>query len=214
MTTLAMDTALVQPVVADFLAVEVLLPFYSLRLIRGASEVRFSDGRLFKGEDDTYGTLGGLQAITEGLGTEAPTTRFVIYPPTRTAAAQLNLPGNQGSEFTLWYGVMDVDTGAVLGTEQLMWGYLNQPRFSGAKKMAVEMDVSSVLDAMFNNEEGQRLNHEFQTKVFPGDMGLEFVVDVERKEPWGSEAASPPIVSAAGAGYATGLSGLNFRGGM
>lgn len=209
MTSPAFDSAIIQPVVADFLAVEVLLPFKELRLMNGASMVRFPAdatypaGRLFVGEDPDYGTLGALEAVTEGLGTQSPTMRLTILPPTRSAAAQLNLPSNQDSEIRLFYGVMNLETGAVIGVEQLFWGALNQPRYVGGKKaMAVEFDVASALEALFAVEEGQRLNHAFQTSAFPTDMGLEYVVDVERKLPWGSVADRPPLVSAAGGGYA------------
>jgi hypothetical protein len=129
--------------------------------------------------------------------------RFAIRPPTRVAAAALNAPSNQGSEMNLWYGTLDVDTGVLIGAERLFWGKLNQPRYAAGKGpvMTVEMDVNSALAALFATEEGQRLNHAFHTKYAPGDNFLEFVVDVERKLPWGSEAQRPPLVSAANGGY-------------
>ena len=212
MTTPAMDFALEQPFVPDFAAVEVRLPFYTLRLLAGGSQVTFMVPDLltdipapqtFFGEDEVYGTLGSLEATSEGLGTVSPKMRLAINPPTHAAAAQLNLPTNQMAQTRLWYGVLNPETGEVIGTELQFWGFLNQPRFIGGQQnRAVEYDVSSVLDFLFANDEGQRLNHQTLTKAFPGARGLEYVSDIERTLPWGSDAARSPLISAANGNYA------------
>ena len=192
------------PVVIDFTAVEILLPFYSLRLMTGASMVRFPDARVFVGEDPTYGRLGAVETMSEGLGTQAPTCRMTIQPPTRVAAAALNDPANQESIVRSWYGCCDIDTGELIAIEPLFFGGLNQPRYSSGKApMSVEYDCASGVEILFSNEEGLRLNHATQTLAFPDDYGLEYGTAVERKLPWGSEAGRPPLVSAAGGGYAT-----------
>jgi hypothetical protein len=212
MTTPDMDFALSQPLVPDFVAVEVVLPFYTLRLLDGASRVTFPvqnivtgvvEDATFVGEDATYGTLGGLESVSEGLGTSSPKLRFVIRTPTLTAAAQLNLPTNQGSPIRMWYGVVHPEYGNVIPSpEELFWGELDQPRFVGGRRArAVEYDVSSAMELLFAAEEGQRLTHAFLQSYAPGAMGLEYVVDVERQLPWGSDVARPPLVSAANGGY-------------
>lgn len=217
MTTPAMDFALEQSFVPDFLAVEVQLPFYTLRLIDGASQLDMPVPDLltgvetvqtFRGEDPTYGTMGAMDATTEGLGTNAPTMRMVVRCPTLAAAAQLNLPTNQDANVRMWYGVVNYETGAVLGVELLFWGWLNQPRFAtAANQRDVEFDVASAMELLFDNNEGQRLNHQTLTKAFPGARGLEYVSDIERTLPWGSDAARSPLISAAGGGYTGGGGG-------
>lgn len=225
MTTPQMDAALAKSVVPDFVALEIVLPFYTLRLIDGASRVTFPVQNMdtgvtapatFVGEDATYGTMGGLEAASEGLGTSAPKMRFSINCPTNAAAAQLNLPSVQGSNVRMWYGVIDYATGAVVPSpEELFWGQLDQPRFVGGRRArAVEFDTSSAMELLFNADEGQRLNHAFLTSYAPADMGLEYVVDVERQLPWGSEAGRPPLVSAAGGGYNPAAGGGGAGGGM
>ena len=223
MTSPAMDAALGLSFVPDFVAVEVQLPFYTLRLIDGASQLDMPVPDLltgvevmatFRGEDPTYGTMGGMDATTEGLGTSAPTMRMVVRCPTLAAAAQLNLPTNQDANVRMWYGVLNAETGAVVGVDLLFWGWLNQPRFaSAANQRDVEMDISSAMELLFSNEEGQRLNHQTLTKAFPGARGCEYVSDIERALPWGSDAARSPLISAAGGGYYGGGGGFAPGGG-
>jgi hypothetical protein len=224
MTTPEMDFALQRAVVPDFVAVEIVLPFYTLRLLDGASRVTFpvvnqttgvAAPATFVGEDESYGTLGGLESTSEGLGTSAPKLRFVIRTPTLVAAAQLNLPGNQGSAIRMWYGVLDAETGVVVPEPlELFWGQLDQPRFVGGRRArAVEFDVSSAMELLFAAEEGQRLNHAFLQTYAEGARGLEYVTDVERQLPWGSDAARPPLISAAAGGYG-GLGGYTLGGGL
>lgn len=219
MTTPAMDAALSGAVVTDFVAVEVILPFKTLRLLDGGSMVTFpvadpetgvAVNRTFTGEDDTYGVLSGMEGVTEGLGTSAPKMRVVIRPPTLAASAQLNLPGNQGSLFRLWYGCVEQVTGAVvLYPEMLFWGWLDQPRYVGGKDTVpgVEYDVASAMELLFAAEEGQRLNHAFHTRVFPGELGLQYVTEVERQLPWGVDTARSPMISATDGGYSSGGGG-------
>lgn len=222
--TPAMDELLTDGAyVPDFLAVEILLPFTALRLLAGASQVTFPVDDLttgaevpqtFVGESEQYGTIGAIEGSSEGLGTTSPRMRVIVRPPTNAAAAQLNLPTNQMSQVRIWYGVCHPETGVVLGTEQHFWGFMNQPRFvGGARDRAVEYDVSSAMDYLFANEEGQRLNHQTLTRAFPGARGLEYVSDIERQLPWGSDAARSPLISAAGGGYTGGGGGYSGGGG-
>lgn len=213
MTTAEMDTALAAPVVCDFVAVEVILPFYSLRLLDGASQVTWQvphyvngvlESRTFYGEDATYGTMAGMEGVTEGLGTSAPRLRFRINPPTLAAAAQLNLPGNQGSSIRMWYGCVDLATGAVIPDPDLLfWGWLDQPRFVGGvdTPQGVEYDVASAMELLFAAEEGQRLNHAMHLRVFPGELGLQYVNEVERQLPWGVDTARSPMIASTDGGY-------------
>lgn len=224
MTTPAMDTALGQAFVPDFCAVEILLPSGPIRLLAGGSQVTFpvedlatgvAENQTFLSEDPTFGTLGGLESVGEGLGTSAPKMRLGLAPPTHAAAALLNQPINQGASVRLWYGVLNYMTGEVIPSPELLfWGFLNQPRFAGGRQnRAVEYDVASALDSLFANSEGQRLNHQTLTKAFPGARGLEYVSDIERNLPWGSNAARSPLISAAGGGYHNGGTTLPPGGG-
>ena len=216
MTSPAMDAALAAPVIVDFMAVEVALPFATIRLLAGASELKFpvpdpTTGipgavQTFTGEDPVYGTLSSIDGTTEGLGTSSPRLRITLNPPTRVAAAQLNLPTNQNAMVRLWYGCLNVTTGEVIPDPlSLFWGKLDQPRFVGGPTRAhgVEYDAASAMESLFASDEGQRLNHAFHIRVFPGELGLQYVTEVERNLPWGQNVARAAMIAASGGGYDT-----------
>ena len=210
-----MVTALDAPVIVRFFACEIVLPDYTLRLLDGASQVTF-DGRTFVGEDPTYGTLGQVQAITEGLGTEAPRMRMPLYPPTLAACARLNQMDVQGSPVTAWWGVCDPVSGVVLPDPEVMFvGEIDLPKYlRGKGKRAVELDCCSAWEFLFVQDEGQRLNDAHQQTIDPTDRGLEYVSEVERQLPWGADAPRSPMVSSRGStGYGGGGGGGGGRGG-
>lgn len=219
-----LENELSQPSAAVFFAVEVIAPSFTLRLLDGASEVAFSPDRVFRGSDETFGTMGALQAVTEGMGNEAPRMRLEIRPPTRAAAATLNLPENQGSKVRLYFGAVHSVTGAVIPDPELIFfGKLDVPKYMGGKTRRVEFDVFSAWEELFTESEGERLNHAFHTKVFPGERGLEYVSDVERQLPWGADVPKSPAVSSAtgvggggagGGGYGGGVGGSGGSGGL
>lgn len=228
MTTPEMDAALAADVVVDFVAVEIVLPFAVIRLLHGSGQVTFpiTDAldpesvpapATFVGEDPVYGVLSGLDGTTEGLGTSAPRLRFVLTPPTRAAAAQLNLPTNQGWPVRMWYGCVHPFTGVVVPDPvQEFLGMLDQPRFVGGVKRghAVEYDVASAMELLFAAEEGQRLNHAQHLRAFPGELGLQYVSEIERQLPWGADVARSPMIAASDGGYpGTGTGGGGVGGG-
>lgn len=214
--TPALEAALSSPFARAFVALEVLAPSFALRLLDGASEVDFGGGRVFAGSDPAYGTLGQIQAVTEGVGTEAPRMRLEIRPPSLAGAAALALPENQNSEVRLYFGAVHLDTGAVIADPLLIfWGELDVPRYmAGKRSRRIEFDVYSAWERLFADSEGERLNHAFHTKAFPNDRGLEYVSDVERQLPWGADVPkSRAISTATGVGGGTGSGGGGIGGG-
>lgn len=216
-----LEAALGSPFARVFLAVEIIAPSFTLRLLDGASEVDFGGGRIFRGADPTFGSLGQLQAVTEGVGTEAPRMRLELRPPTLAAAAQLALPENQNAAVRLYFGAVHLETGNVIpDPELLFWGDLDVPRYMGSKRARrIEFDVFSAWERLFADSEGERLNHAFHTKAFPADRGLEYVSDVERQLPWGADVPKSRAISTAngvgggGAGGGGGSGGIGGGGG-
>lgn len=217
----ALDDELAKPISMPFAALEVLAPTFSLRFLDGASEVTFPVPdpvtdvpalQTFKGSDDTFGTMGALRAMTEGLGMEAPRMRIEIRPPTLTAAATLCLPTNQGSLVRLFIGAIHLETGAIIETSVEFIGKLDVPRYMGGKARRVEYDVFSPWELLFAESEGDRLNDAKHREAFPLERGLEYVTDVERQLPWGGDVPkSPAISSTQGTNYGGG--GTGFGGG-
>lgn len=227
MTSPALDAALAEPIAAVFAAIEIHAPTFTLRLLDGASEVTFpvedavtgvSAPATFKGSDPDLGTLGTLRSMSEGIGTEAPRLRLELRPPTRTAAATLNLPSNQGALVRMWFGAVNLIDGSVIEPSLEFLGNLDVPKYMGGKARRIEYDVFSPWESLFAEAEGDRLNHENHTRAFPLERGLEFVSDVERQLPWGADVPRSPMISTAqgvsgGGGYNPGGGGGSTAGG-
>lgn len=206
MTSPALHAALIAPVVHVFFAVEAIAPTFTLRLIDGASEVTFPvpdpetgelENQTFKGSDETLGALGALETITEGLGNQAPRLRLYLRPPSLAAAATLMAPTNQGARVRMWFGALDLTTGAVIDPEEVFTGEVDVPRYTGGRERRVEWSVFSAWEYLFTDGEGERLNHAQHIKAFPGEMGLEWVSDIERQLPWGGDVPKSRAVSSA-----------------
>lgn len=182
-----------------FVALQIDLPDESLRLVDGAGELVWG-GETFVGLDDTYGALGGLDALSDGVDGEAPRLLITLLPHRNTATADLAAPGAQGSKVQIWFGVINVVTGAVVGEPFLVFvGELDVPVVrSGAGGRTLEYEVVSVWERFLEQQEGVRLNNAFHQFLWPGELGLEYATEVQRQLPWGSDAPRPSVVKDAG----------------
>lgn len=192
----AFDSALQQPGVVLFVAVEILLPGYNLRLLDGAGVVTF-DSKTFVGRDATYGALGAATDYGDGVDDEAPSLTLTVLPPTNAAMADLADPTAQGSQVSVWVGALDPATGMVIGDPDLAFiGETDVPtRKVSQGSAALELTIVSVFDRFFDQNEGERLNNGFHQSVWAGELGLEFVSAVQRQMPWGSDAPRPALVT-------------------
>lgn len=178
-----------------FVAVEVQTGGAPMRLLDGSSEVTFA-GRTFRGEDPDYGALALLEPIIDGVGDEAPSVRLTVNPPDAAAAARLAGASMQGRPMLLWIGVINPMTGAVDGDPFLAFaGEVDHPILRvGEGTRSVTLECVSIWERFFEDFEGVRLSNAYHQSVWPGELGLEFVTDVKRSLPWGSDAPRPDVV--------------------
>lgn len=196
MTTLSvgLDTALSGAHVLDFYALQIELPSYTLRLVDGSGFVTF-DGDTYVGEDAIYGTIGSIEPISDGSENTSPRLNIVLLPPTNVAAADLASPAAQGSAVSVWYGAINPATGLVIDTPHLEFiGTLDVATLRVGKGRSLELEVASIWDALFPRDDGARLNAAFHQSVWPGELGFEFVTDVQRQLPWGADAPRPVVI--------------------
>ena len=191
----ALAAALEARSVLMFCAVEVALPSYNLRLLNGPGEVSF-DGRTFHGKDETYGVLGSVEEIADSEDGEAPEITITILPPTMTSAALLASPAAQFSAVTVWVGALDLVTGVVIPDPMVVFaGEVDVPTLTGDETSRVlQYSVTSVFELLFEVDEGANLNNAFHQSVWPGELGFEYVTEVQRQLPWGAEAPRPAAV--------------------
>lgn len=178
-----------------FYALEVTLPSYTLRLCDGAGTVAFGDAS-FPGKDATFGVLAAIEAVGDGLDNQAPALRFVLNPPSASAASALSSPLFQGSPVKLWIGAFDPASGDVVGEPYLLFlGELDVPTLQAAQgSRSVTFDCVSAFERFFDDTEGARLTNAFHQLVWPGETGLEFVVDVQVTLPWMTDLPRPVLV--------------------
>jgi hypothetical protein len=192
----AMETALEGPAALIFLAFEVNLPDGALRLLDGSGEVTFG-GHTFKGADDTFGVVGGLEPFNDGVAAEAPSLQVTINAPTNTAAATLAAADAQGSVVHLWLGVLNPLDMSVIGDPYLLFsGELDQGVVRVSKgARSVTLECVSAWERFFEDDEGIRLNDAWHQSVWPGELGLEFVTETQRQLPWGQDSPTPAVIS-------------------
>lgn len=181
-----------------FCAVQIELPGYTLRLLDGASRLSFMVGgaaATFLGRDPTYGVLGGVSEVVDGVATEAPAITLTLLPKTNAAMAAIASPAAQRSRVMLWVGDVDQVTGVVIGEPELWFiGETNVPTQGvGQNSRALSVTVRSAFSWFLADDEGVRLNNGFHQRCFPGELGLQHVSSVARTIPWGSDAPSASI---------------------
>lgn len=178
------------------------LPIRDVLLCDGGF-VKWGD-KTFEVEDPDFGVLIGFEALTEGVGDEAPAGMLSMATPTTAAAAILSQPGYQGSRVRLWVAEIDEATGAIVGEPDLMVDWqidstrLRCPRGSRTLEIAC---VTRGQRLMLIND-GNTLAPAFHRSLHPGEAGLDNATGLTTDVAWG--AASPPRGVASGGGSSGG----------
>jgi hypothetical protein len=193
MTTMSpeMDAALQADIATIFAAVEIVLPDYTIRLCDGAGVVSF-DGKIFTGQDATYGTLYSVDEIKDGSGDEAPAVTLTLAPASNAAEADISSAAMQGSQVTFWLGVVDPTNGLVVGEPLVVFlGELDIPTLRASdNSLLLDLQISSAFEEFFFNDDGARLSDTFHQSVWPGEKGMSFCVAILHQLYWGSDAPS------------------------
>lgn len=190
-----------QPAVKMSYCLELKLPGYDLRLTDGpfyTFEVDPGSPQTFTSKDATYGTLGGIGQITDGVSEGFPTTDVLILPASNTAVAALSAPQAQRSRARIWQVVLDKVTDQVVGFRRRFKGWSDVPSYSvdeGAKTLSIKLN--SVLAAVRQADEGARLNDGFHQQAWPGERCFEFSSMIEQVDYWGSDTPAAAADNAA-----------------
>lgn len=171
-----------------FGSVEINLPGYDLLLIDGAGELMIGN-RLFVGRDATYGVLDTIKGLVDSVGDKAPALSLGLIPAGTAALAALLSPDVQGSPVTVSIGCIDMQTGWPVSNPYVLFaGELDTAKVSwGTRDRRIEYKVTSVAERFFQIEEGKRLSDTWHQSVWPGELGLSLITDVETYVPWGQK---------------------------
>jgi hypothetical protein len=184
------------PALLVFVAVEIALGSGFLRLVDGSGEVSFA-ARTFVGLDPVFGVLANLEAVTDGMGAEAPALNVGINPPTANAAAILAGEDMQGRSVLVWLGTLNPQTGVVTPDPVLVFvGEVDQGVLNvGTGSRGLALNCVSIWERLFDDAQGVRLSNAYHQSAWPGELGFEYVTAVQRQLPWGSDAPRPNVVS-------------------
>jgi hypothetical protein len=149
-------------------------------------------GQLYQSADDTFGTVAGFEALTEGTGDELPAGTITFLPRDTAAAVELSQPGYQNSRVRLWIGEVDEATGLLVGEPDLLADWQTDKtvlkRSSGTR--AVEMVCVTRSQRLLARNDGNSLSSPAHQRVFPGERGFDNAVGMEVEVAWG--VVAPP----------------------
>lgn len=176
----AILTALAQPEVYPFYAVEMLFDSGAVRLWTGYDD-RTIDGQIYVGTGSLL-TISGLDEVNNLSAKQATITMAGLS--STIVSLSLAEPYQRRACRILW-GVTNVDDFV-----EVFGGYMNT--------MAIEDDantstVTLVVDSKLvelNRPRVRRYTHESQQSRYPGDTFFSFVADLQDKQiPWGRKTA-------------------------
>lgn len=189
--------------------------------LRSGPVLRLCDGGVltwgadsYAAHDPAWGGIGGVEALSEGVGDEIPALGLTIVPVDLAATMAFCAPGNQGSRVRFWIGEVIPATGAVTGTPELMFdGQLDtMDRIADRGSRVIEADVVSTAERLFSINEGNYLNPRFHKLLWPGETGEDNAIGLGVSVAWG---AANPTVSVGGGFDGFGGGGGGFgRGGF
>lgn len=168
--------------------IKIEFPAYDLLLCDGA----FIDwgAERYLSQDPTFGVIGGLETISEGVGEEVPVIELTLLPPGGTPASTLAAPGYQTSRVRFWLAEYDADTGLLDGTPELQLdGQIDQITLSfgpGVRTMAVTVVPNTA--RLLERNIGNSLNSAFHKSAWPGETGHDNADGLGRQVAWGVEA--------------------------
>lgn len=197
-----MDMLNVQAWQADnpfrFIAMQFDLPNGAWRW--ASAEVTFDPGggeALFETEHPDYGFVTGVGLIKDGMVQSALAPDLDLSPATGNGLIALDAA--HGSLWRLWHGLVDPEGGGVIG-EPVQWdmALLNRPRLTqDARRQALRFTSFREDQLILAEEDSPRLTDAFHQRVWPGELGLSQVINVNREV---YVRASPPVKGGAGGG--------------
>lgn len=200
-----MNAAISASEVTIFNALQIILPTMTINLLDKASVVTFPVNGVattFTGLDPVFGSLSSIDPAGSQMGNETPRCSIVLLPPSKEAIGVLTDPNIQGAPVRAYVGVLDQNTGQVVGDPLQFWSGVIDVGYAidDGTSHSVELDTVSVLAKFLTRKEGRRLTVAWQQTHFPGSRGLAFNVAATETPVWGADGIN-------GTGISTGTGG-------
>ncbi|MNQ49566.1 hypothetical protein D3C85_634800 [compost metagenome] len=197
-----MDTSLVaayqQPVPIKCTLVRFDMPGGAICLTDGGFAV-FDAGEgegpeIYFGRHPVYGVLSSVGSIKDGADAQTTRIDIVILPASDVATAALGNPSTQGVRVQWWEGVIDPATGGLMGQPELKFdGEIDKPRLQVGDSWSLTLECGTQAERQLEPNADWRLNHAFHSRIWPGELGLQYVDGVARKNEWRSRPENPGL---------------------
>jgi hypothetical protein len=161
-----------------------------------ADTITLSDGGFTDYAGDTYyskhatfGTIGGMKELTEGIGDEVPALELTLLIPEGVAPGDVTQPGFQRSRVRFWIAEFDVDDGTIVGTPDTLFdGQIDQTTWSTTRELS--MSIVSTAERLFERNIGNSLSDSWHQSVWSGEKGHANATGLAVPVAWGAE--KPP----------------------
>lgn len=149
-------------------------------------------GETYQSVDNTFGTVAGFEALTEGTGDELPAGTVTFLPKNVAAAIDLSRPGYQGARLRMWIGEVDPVTGKLVGSPDLMADWQTDKTVLKRNTGTRSLDIVCVTRSqrLLVRNDGNGLSTAAHQRVFPGERGHDNAVGMDIDVAWGVKA--PP----------------------
>lgn len=145
-------------------------------------------GETYRSSDDTFGTIGGVQPLSEGVGDSVPALSVTLLPPDASAVADLAKPGHQTAQVQFVLAEYDVDAGTITSSDVLFTGQIDQSVLTvGKGKRELAMSVVSLAERLFEGNTGNSLNPTWHKSVWSGETGHDNATGLAVPVAWGVE---------------------------
>lgn len=184
---LAMKAALESGAVLLAYLLKIELPGETIRLVDGSGFVVWA-GETYTGKDAVFGSIADFGDFNESEGTEAPRQTVRLLPQSNAAIASLTAPAAQGAPVTIYAAVINPATGQVVGAPDVRFaGELDNATLTvDLNERALELELCTVWDRLFDDNEGHRWNDAFWTHLYgSGARAFRHVPNVGEKTHWG-----------------------------
>jgi len=175
--------------VTTFTAVSIALSGGTIYLVSGGADITIS-AQLYSAHHATYGVLGNVEVISDGIDGQTTRATITMLPPTSAAIADLAAADEQDALVYVYQGAVNTATGASIGTvETLFRGELDYPSLSiseGGYVLTLECGTEEA--RLLERNEERKLVDSFHQACFPGELGLEKVTALVRKIYWRANA--------------------------
>lgn len=164
----------------------------TVRLLDGSAEIEVLPGEVFRGEHAVFGSLAGIEGLSDGADGEAPAITLTLDCPAETDPADVADASMQGSRVRIWMGARDDATGLMIGDPyQLSDGEVDVVTpVIGLNSLALEQECVGGMERLFMAEEGIRLAPAVHKRIFPGETGLDGGTGAVEHIYWGQNAPS------------------------